>query len=110
MGDVGDVESANAALRSQRGDGGVAAGRRVEERVENSFRAGPGEEVIEPEPAGQLTEEPRDVARLAGRLEDLRHQVQVRVGRLAPELLEPGGRRPHQTGQTLRGVEPDEAL
>jgi hypothetical protein len=81
----------------------VARSRRrmVEDRVERALVGGPGVEVPStPSASRELPQDPHGRARLARRLQHLRHQVEVRVRALAAELLEP--RRPGSTTSANR--------
>src|ERR1700687_2533748 len=89
VGDVRDPERADPALASERGDGGVSGGRMIEDRIERALVVLPGEEVTHAKAPGELLENPDDGACFARRIEDLRHQVQMGVGALAAELLQP---------------------
>src|SRR3954468_21927648 len=76
----------------------------VEERIERARLLGPGKVVGYPEPLRQIAQDARDGPRLTGRIEDFRHQVQMRVRALAADVLEPGGGGEEQVGVGARGV------
>ena len=89
IGDVRDVLRMDAPGAADLGDGRVAGGGVIEDGVDHSLIGRPREEVVEVEPPCQLAQHPRRRARLAGRLEGLRHQVEVGVRGLHAHFLQP---------------------
>ena len=102
VGDVRDAQRMDAARGPDIGDGRVTRRLMIEDDVDHGLVGGPREEVVHAETPRQLPQDPRHRAGLARRLEDLRHQVEMRVRALHAELLEPRRRGQEDVG-TLPG-------
>jgi hypothetical protein len=64
----------------------------------------------QPEALGQSLQDERQRPGLTRRLEDLVHQVEVGVGALAAQLLEPGRARKEHVGELSRRIVHEEIV
>ena len=82
----------------------------IEDRVDRSLVGLPWEEVDEVQTPSQLLENPHERPRFAGRVEDLRHQIEVGVRAFAAQLFEPRGRGEDHVGKAAGRVVHEEVV
>jgi hypothetical protein len=83
----------------------MARRRVVEDGVERAVIARPREQFRrDPEPRGESLHDGDERPRLTRRVERLVHQIEMRIGALAADLLEPGRARQHHVREAARRV------
>ena len=106
-----DGQWADPALGPQRGDRGMPRRGVIEDRVDGPLVALPGIELgRKPQAGGESLEDERQGAGLARRLEGPVHEVEMRIGALAAQLLEPSRARQDHVGEPPRRVVHEEVM